>query len=50
MPAWGPTHSDEKLWQLVAFVKKLPKMTPEQYKAMDVAAGPERDEETDHSH
>lgn len=50
MPAWGPTHSDKKLWEIVAFVKKLPKMTPEQYKAMDVEAGPERDEEAGHSH
>lgn len=41
MPAWGPTHSDEKIWALVAFVKRLPQMTPAQYKAMDEKAGPE---------
>ncbi|MDQ6951728.1 MAG: cytochrome c [Mariprofundales bacterium] len=41
MPAWGPTHSDKKIWDLVAFVKNLPKMTAEQYKAMDAAAGPD---------
>lgn len=34
MPAWGPTHSDEKLWQLVAFVKKLPEISAADYKAM----------------
>jgi len=45
MPAWGPTHSDEKLWAIVAFVKKLPQMTAEQYKAMETTAGPDRDEE-----
>jgi len=50
MPAWGPTHSDKKLWQIVAFVKKLPKMTPEQYKAMEMAAGPDIDEEAGHLH
>jgi len=44
MPAWGPTHSDKKIWDIVAFVKKLPKMTAEQYKAMDAAAGPDHDE------
>jgi len=44
MPAWGPTHSDKKIWDIVAFVKKLPKMTAAQYKAMDAAAG------VDHSH
>ena len=24
MPAFGPTHSDEEIWAIVAFVKKLP--------------------------
>ena len=43
MPAWGPTHSDHKIWAMAAFVKQLPKMTPEQYKAMDAAAGPDHD-------
>lgn len=31
MPAFGPTHSDEELWGLVAFLKRLPKMSPEEY-------------------
>jgi mono/diheme cytochrome c family protein len=31
MPAWGVTHSDEKIWDIVAFLKKLPEMSPEQY-------------------
>jgi mono/diheme cytochrome c family protein len=31
MPAWGKTHGDDAIWGLVAFVKKLPEMTPEQY-------------------
>ena len=34
MPAWGVTHSDKEIWAIVAFVDKMPKMTPEQYKAM----------------
>lgn len=34
MPAWGPTHSDDKIWAMVAFVKTLPELTPAQYKAM----------------
>lgn len=33
MPAWGRTHSDELIWDMVAFLRQLPKMTPEQYKA-----------------
>lgn len=47
MPAWGVTHSDEKIWAMVAFVKRLPQMTPAEYKAFDEKAGPE-DEEHDH--
>lgn len=31
MPAWGPTHSDQDLWSVVAFVRKLPDMTPAEY-------------------
>ena len=46
MPAWGPTHSDEKIWAMVAFLEKLPHMTAAQYKEMDKMAGP--DEEHDH--
>ena len=33
MPAWGTTHDDDSIWGLVAFVRKLPGMTPEQYQA-----------------
>jgi len=34
MPAWGPTHSDEKIWAMTAFVRKLPTMTPAEYQTM----------------
>ena len=34
MPAWGITHDDELLWDVVAFVRKLPKLTPEQYETL----------------
>jgi mono/diheme cytochrome c family protein len=34
MPAFGPTHDDQTLWNIAAFVKGLPAMTPEQYAAM----------------
>lgn len=51
MPAWGPTHSDEKIWGMVAFLEKLPHMTAGQYKEMDKAAGPvEGDEDHAHDH
>ena len=45
MPAWGPTHSDEKIWAIVAFLEKLPHMTAEQYEEMDRMAGPGEDDE-----
>jgi mono/diheme cytochrome c family protein len=31
MPAWGKTLDDAAIWDLVAFVRKLPQMTPETY-------------------
>lgn len=31
MPAFGPTHSDEEIWGLVAVQKRLADLTPEQY-------------------
>jgi len=34
MPAWGPTHSDDKIWAMVAFVKRLPALSAEEYRAM----------------
>ena len=46
MPAWGPTHSDQKIWAMVAFLEKLPHMTASQYREMDKMAGP--DEEHHH--
>lgn len=35
MPAWGPTYSDEQIWDIVAFLKTLPEMTAADYDAMD---------------
>jgi mono/diheme cytochrome c family protein len=34
MPAWGMTHSDKEIWNMVAFLQKLPKLTPQQYRAL----------------
>lgn len=34
MPAFGPTHDDRTLWNIAAFVKGLPAMTPERYAAL----------------
>ncbi|HMU11302.1 MAG TPA: cytochrome c, partial [Ferruginibacter sp.] len=34
MMALGPTHPDEAVWGVTAFVKKLPEMTPEEYQSI----------------
>ncbi|MFT5420452.1 MAG: hypothetical protein ACI9D5_001201 [Candidatus Endobugula sp.] len=31
MAAFGITHSDERIWAMVAFLRKLPELTPDQY-------------------
>jgi len=31
MPAFGPTHEDSEIWDIVAFIERLPTMTAEQY-------------------
>jgi hypothetical protein len=49
MPAFGPTHNDEELWGIVAFLKRLSNLRPEEYKAMIKAAGLDK-EPGDHHH
>jgi mono/diheme cytochrome c family protein/ketosteroid isomerase-like protein len=39
MPAWGPTHDDERLWSMVAFLRKLPELTPEAYRELIESGG-----------
>jgi hypothetical protein len=34
MPAWGVTHNDELLWDVVAFLRKLPELTAEHYQTL----------------
>lgn len=38
MPAWGPTHGDEELWPIVAFVQRLPELDAEGYHGLVTAA------------
>lgn len=38
MPSFGVTHNDQELWAIVAFLQKLPKMSPQEYQAMADAA------------
>jgi mono/diheme cytochrome c family protein len=34
MPAWGVTHDDELLWDVVAFLRKLPELSADQYQTL----------------
>lgn len=43
MPAWGVTHSDEEIWNMVAFLQKLPQLSPAQYKAVVASGGAHHD-------
>jgi mono/diheme cytochrome c family protein len=33
MPAWGTSHSDSAIWEIVAFLQRLQTLTPEAYSA-----------------
>jgi len=52
MPAWGKTHDDEEIWNIVSFVHRLPNMTAEQYRAMIASLGADEHEgdHDDHDH
>jgi len=43
MPAWGGSHDDETIWSMVAFLQKLPDLSPKQYKDMVAKAPPDDD-------
>ena len=43
MPAWGMSHDDATIWSMVAFLQKMPKMTPAQYKEIVAKAPPDDD-------
>jgi Cytochrome c. len=44
MPAWGKTHDDQLIWDMVAFIRQLPRMKAAQYQA-SVASAPESHEQ-----
>jgi mono/diheme cytochrome c family protein len=39
MPAFGVTHTDDEIWAIVAFTRKMGKLNPQQYQAMAQQAG-----------
>jgi mono/diheme cytochrome c family protein len=44
MAAWGPTHNDTLIWDMVAFLQKLPGMTAAQYQQTVKSAPQDHDE------
>ena len=48
MPAWGPSHNDDQIWALVAFVEKQPQLSAQEYAAMASDAGTQLPLETTH--
>jgi mono/diheme cytochrome c family protein len=50
MPAWGGSHDDATIWSMVAFLQKLPDMTPAQYADIVAKAPPDEDMEGGHHH
>ena len=55
MPAWGVTHSDEKIWAIVAFMRKLPSMSSDDYdkyvqRHSDEEGGEHEEEADEHEH
>ena len=43
MPAWGRTHSDTLIWDMIAFLQKLPSLSPGQYTALVKSAPADHD-------
>jgi mono/diheme cytochrome c family protein len=50
MPAWGKHMEDFHIWDLVAFLRKLPSLSAEQYAAEVAASGGHSHDEKPHSH
>lgn len=50
MPSFGATHDDQTVWNITAFVKQLPAMTPETYAAFPEGHGGPGHGSGGHSH
>jgi mono/diheme cytochrome c family protein len=44
MAAWGPTHNDTLIWNMVAFLRKLPELSAAQYQQTVKSAPQDHDE------
>jgi mono/diheme cytochrome c family protein len=50
MPAFGPTHQDEQIWNIVGFLRRLPQTSAQEFKAMEEQFGKSPEREQDHHH
>lgn len=54
MPAWGSSHDDESLWDMVALLKAMPGMTEQEWKTLvgddQSSTGETGHEHHDHAH
>lgn len=48
MPAFGPTHEDERIWNIVGFVQRLPRTSAQEFEAMERQFGKSSQREQDH--
>jgi mono/diheme cytochrome c family protein len=49
MPAWGPSHTDAQIWDMVAFLQRLKGMSAPEYEKRLAAAPAEDDHEHGHN-
>lgn len=49
MPAFSPTHTENEIWKIVAFVRHLPELTPEEIEALQPAGEGEESHHHDES-
>lgn len=50
MPAWGHGHDDQRVWAMVAFLQKLPSLTPDQYQILTARDDAGEEEKPSHGH
>ena len=50
MPSWGATHDDISLWAIVAFLHRLPELSPAQYQTMIATESGHSHGDTGHDH
>lgn len=49
MPAWGPTHTNQQIWAMVAFLKQLPNMSAGDYQRLNANVPEEHDDHGGHT-